>query len=148
MSEESTTELLDILNKLKPSEMDQYIQQYGHTKMSTSIFSEYIAKSHLSIPTIVHNSKGLISKSYIYDILGGVKKNPSRDILLILCIATNMDRKATRRILEVYGQRDLYAKDTRDIIIATYINNKNFDLDLINDELYHYNLPTLHPCTA
>lgn len=148
MSEESTTELLNILNKLDQTELDQYIQQYGHTETNVFIFSEYIAKHHLSVATIVRNSKGLISKSYIYDILSGTKKNPSRDILLILCIAANMDRKSTRRILEVYGQRDLYAKDTRDIIIATYINNKNFNLDLINEELYRHNLPTLHSCTA
>ena len=71
------------------------------------------------------------------------KTNPSRDVLLILCIAAKMDRKSTRRMLEVYGHRDLYVKDTRDIIIATYINNKNFDIDAINEELYRYGLATL-----
>ncbi len=144
MKERPTTELLNILNQLEPSEMDAYIKEYGTDNMNTTIFSEYIAEHKLSVSTIVHNCKGLISKSYIYDILSGIKKNPSRDILLILCIAANMNRKSTRRILEVYGHRDLYAKDTRDIIIATYINNKNFDLDQINDELYRYNLPTLN----
>lgn len=150
MHEKPTTELLDILNKLNPSQVDRYIEQYGHTETNTAIFSEYIADHKISASTIIHNSKGLISKSYIYDILNGNKKNPSRDILLVLCIAAHMDRKFTRRILETYGHRDLYAKDTRDIIIATYINNKKYDLDAINDELYHYKLPTLptHPCTA
>lgn len=143
MQEKPTTELLNVLNKLDPSQLDHYIEQYGHTERNTSIFSEYIAQHKISVSDIVRNSEGLISKSYIYDILNGTKKNPSRDILLILCIASNMDRKYTRRILETYGQRDLYAKDTRDIIIATYINTKNFNLDAINDELYHYKLPTL-----
>lgn len=46
MSEESTTELLNILNKLDQTELDQYIQQYGHTEMNVFIFSEYIAKHH------------------------------------------------------------------------------------------------------
>ena len=51
-----------------------------------------------------------------------------------------MDRKMTRRVLEVYGHRDLYAKDTRDIIIATYINNQEFDLNEINDKFSEYGL--------
>ena len=49
-----------------------------------------------------------------------------------------MDRKMTRRVLEVYGHGDLYAKDTRDIIIATYINNQEFDLNEINDKFSEY----------
>ena len=88
--------------------------------------------------------RGLISKSYVYDILGGVKTNPSRDIVLILCIAAGMDRKLVRRVLENYGHRDLYVKDTRDIIIATYINNQIYDLDRINDDLFRYELATLN----
>lgn len=50
----------------------------------------------------------------------------------------------TRRVLETYHHRDLYAKDTRDIIIATYINNKDYVLDSINDELARYQLPLLN----
>ena len=83
-------------------------------------------------------SRGLISKSYVYDILGGVKTNPSRDIVLILCIAAGMDRKLVRRVLENYGHRDLYVKDTRDI------NNQIYDLDRLNDELFRYGLATLN----
>ena len=73
----------------------------------------------------------------------GTKRNPSRDVVLLLCIAVHADRKQTRRLLEKYGHRDLYAKDTRDIIIATYINNKEYDIDRINDELFQYHLSPL-----
>ena len=142
--EKPTTELLDVLNKLKPSEMDEFIQNYGKKAGNGAIFSEYIAGHNIEVSEIVKRSKGMVSKSYIYDILGGVKKNPSRDILLILCIASRMDRKYVRRVLENYGQRDLYVKDTRDIIIATYINNQIYDLDQLNDELFRYGLPTLN----
>ena len=105
--EKPTTELLDVLNKLKPSEMDEFIQNYGKKAGNGAIFSEYIAGHNIEVSEIVKRSKGMVSKSYIYDILGGVKKNPSRDILLILCIASRMDRKYVRRVLENYGQRDL-----------------------------------------
>lgn len=143
MQEKSTTELLDILNQMDKSQMDSYISQYGSTKPNTSIFSEYMADHGISTASVVKICEGHISKSYIYDILNGVKTQPSRDIALILCIATKMSRKMVRRVLETYNHRDLYAKDTRDIIIATHINNKEFDIDVINDALFQYQLPLL-----
>ncbi|MGN0154900.1 MAG: hypothetical protein ACI4A3_10625 [Lachnospiraceae bacterium] len=143
MKEKPTTELLNILNQMDKTQMDSYISQYGSTQMNTNIFSEYIAENNITAASIVQNCMGLISKSYIYDILGGIKTQPSRDIILILCIAAKMNRKTVRRVLETYHHRDLYAKDTRDIIIATYINNKDYDLNKINDALYQYKLPLL-----
>lgn len=145
MKEKPTTELLHILQKLDKQDMDQYIQHYGSTGQNLSIFSEYIAQHDITVSSIVKNCNGLISRSYVYDILNGTKKNPSRDILLILCLASKMDIKSTRRILENYHHRELYAKDTRDIIIATYINLEDFDISHINDELHRYDLPLL--CT-
>ncbi|MGN0390221.1 MAG: hypothetical protein ACI4L2_05345, partial [Wujia sp.] len=64
MTEKPTTELLHILNELKPEEMDDYIQKYGKDRMNTSVFSEYIAEHNLSVSAIVQNCNGLISKSY------------------------------------------------------------------------------------
>lgn len=144
MKEKPTTELLHILNQTPRDHMEEYISQYGSTQMNTSIFSEYMADHNISAAAIVRHCSGLISKSYVYELLSGTKLHPSRDIILILCIAAQMDRKMTRRVLETYHHRDLYAKDTRDIIIATYINTKTFDLNLINDELDKYQLPLLN----
>ena len=144
MKNEATTDLLNILNHIDKDQMDAYIKEHGTTEPNTNIFSEYIAAQNITTASIVKNCTGFISKSYIYDILSGNKTAPSRDIILILCIASHMDRKMTRRVLETYHHRDLYAKDTRDIIIATYINNKVFSLDSINDELAKYELPLLN----
>lgn len=142
--EKPTTELLNILNHTGTDEMDNFIENYGKTDMNHAIFSEHMAQQNMTASAIAKGCRGLISKSYVYDILGGVKTNPSRDIVLILCIAAGMDRKLVRRVLENYGHRDLYVKDTRDIIIATYINNQIYDLDRLNDELFRYGLATLN----
>lgn len=112
-------------------------------RFSRSSIPEYIAEHSIAIADVVHRCRGILSKSYVYDILNGTKRNPSRDVVLLLCIAVHADRKQTRRLLEKYGHRDLYAKDTRDIIIATYINNKEYDIDRINDELFQYHLSPL-----
>lgn len=140
MKEESTTGLLNILNSITPKDLDGYIEK--HAKIAgKSIFSDYIAENDIIPADIVKNCSGFVSKSYVYDIINGKKEHPSRDVILMLCISAHMNRKMTRRVLEVYGHRDLYAKDTRDIIIATYINNQEFDLNKINDKFAEYELP-------
>ncbi len=144
MSEESTTHLNNILNsEINKTNLDKFIKQYQKPLPNRNIFSEYISTHPITSADIVKNSKNLISKSYIHDIIGGKKDHPSRDITLILCIASHMNRKETRRTLENYGHRDLYSKDVRDIIIATYINNKEYDLTAINEELNAYDLQIL-----
>lgn len=145
MQEESTTSLLNILNQTSTDDMKNYIEQHGSTEPNTAIFSEYIAKQNgtMNAAQIIRNCAGHISRSYANEVLNGTKTNASRDVVLMLCIGAHMDRKMTRRILANYGHRDLYPKDTRDIIIATYINNKEFDILRINDELNQYQLPIL-----
>lgn len=144
MKEESTTNLLNILEHVDTANMDQYIKQHGKAAGNSLFFFDYLTQNDISSAQIATNLQGYLSKSYVYDIINGNKINPSRDVVLLMCIASEMERKLTRRALENYGHRDLYPKDTRDIIIATYINNKNYNIADINMELDHYQLPLLH----
>lgn len=148
MKNESTTELLKILKNTTPDKMTEFIDTHSLPLPNKNIFSEYISKHDISASEIYHNCQGLISKSYVYDILSGKKEHPSRDVLLILCIAAHMDRKMTRRVLENYQHRDLYAKDTKDIIIATHINNKEYNINIINEELNKYNITILEATSS
>lgn len=143
-----TTSLLNRLDNhsITKENLEEYINDTKDAYPNTHIFSDYIADTtnNMTAAKIIHNCAGFISRSYAYDILNGsTNKHPGRDILLILCISAHMERKMIRRVLETYDHRELYLKDPRDLIIATYINNKNFDLSAINDELYKYNLPLL-----
>ena len=144
MQEERTTDLDHILSNMKPSNLDDYIDAYGHTHNNLNRFAEYLMEHNIPNAVIVRRCEGILSKSYIYDLINAKKQNPSRDVVLILCISMEMDRKMTRRMLENYGHRDLYPKDTRDIILATCINNRIYDLDTINAELDRYHVPLLN----
>ena len=112
MKEQPTTELLDILNNIDKKDMSAYIKEFAATASAAAPFPEYIAEHGIVIADVVHRCRGILSKSYVYDILNGTKRNPSRDVVLLLCIAVHADRKQTRRLLEKYGHRDLYAEDT------------------------------------
>lgn len=144
MTEKETTDLLNIFENISVENMDTFIRENGKEMRGANIFLEYMLKNKVTPAMIVNHCKGHISKSYIHDLLNGKKCNPSRDIVLILCLAANMNKKEVRRVLENYNHRDLYIKDKRDIIIATYINNEIFDIDKINDELEAYSLALLN----
>lgn len=144
----STTNLLHIFedHQISPDNLEQYVKDNRDNYPNLQIFSEYIANNTEGITAakIIQNCSGYISRSYAYDILSGnTSKHPNRDIILILCISAHMDRRMTRRTLEAFNHRELYLKDPRDLIIATYINNQIYDLSAINNELYNYELPLL-----
>lgn len=144
----STTNLLNILeqNQITSDNLSDYITEAKSAYPNRNIFSDYIAQNSESITTaqIIRNCSGYISRSYAYDILNGTtSKNPSRDIVLVLCLSAHMDRRMIRRTLEAFQHRELYLKDPRDLIIATYVNNQNYNIEAINSELYEYQLPLL-----
>ena len=141
MNEKSTTDLLNIFDDISPADIDSFINENSNILPNKNIFFEYMSSNNISAASVVNACNGYISKSYVYDILSGNKTNPSRDIVLVLCIALHMNKKMTRRLLENYNHRDLYLKDPRDIIIATYINTEIYNIDEINDELSKYSLP-------
>ena len=86
MKEQPTTELLDILNNIDKKDMSAYIKEFAATASAAAPFPEYIAEHGIAIADVVNRCRGILSKSYVYDILNGTKRNPSRDVVLLLCI--------------------------------------------------------------
>ena len=89
MKEQPTTELLDILNNIDKTDMSAYIKEFAATASAAAPFPEYIAEHGIAIADVVNRCRGILSKSYVYDILNGTKRNPSRDVVLLLCIAVH-----------------------------------------------------------
>lgn len=144
----STTNFLHIFEEeqISPEHLGQYVKASRDSYPNLQIFSEYIAnnKDGITAAKIIQNCSGYISRSYAYEIISGnTAKHPNRDVILILCISCHMNRRMTRRTLEAFQHRELYLKDPRDLIIATFINNQIYDLSAINNELYNYELPLL-----
>lgn len=144
MQEKPTTQLLDIFEKTSMENLGNYLMNYGRPSAPREVFNNYLAQNpHITQADIVRRCQGFVSRSYIYDLMSGKKTAPSRDIVLMLCLAAHMDRKMTRRMLEIFCHRDLYLKDSRDIVIAMCINQKIFDIHRVNDKLSEHGLPLL-----
>ena len=84
-----------------------------------------------------------ISKNYIYNILNGERKNPSRDKIMALCVGIGAGFSRTNRALELAKCAPLYPKDERDVRIAVAINKGQTDVTQLNLQLEEYGLPPL-----
>jgi hypothetical protein len=86
-------------------------------------------------------AKSCIEKHYAYQIFNGAKI-PSRDKMIMLCIAFGLDFERTSELFKVTGYPPLYARDLRDNIIIYCLENK---LGVIKANLYlsEKNLPIL-----
>ncbi len=61
---------------------------------------------------VVARSK--VNRNYVYNITGGVKRNPGRDKIIALCIGACMNYEETNKALEIGGYCRLNPKDERD----------------------------------
>lgn len=143
MQDESTSNLRNILNQTSLNELDHYLEQHANIPSAYDLFNLHMKTYPISIGQIVKNCEGYISRSYVYDILNGQKTSPSRDIVIMICLAANMNLKQVRRLLETYHHRELYPKDDRDAVIAACFNSKQYNICKVNMLLSSYNLPLL-----
>lgn len=143
MDNPSTTNLLNTMLNTDADQINDYVNTIDNNRRPCDVFQDYFARTKLTPAVAVHSLKGLMSKSYIYGIFSGDKTNPSRDSLILLCLSLNMNYKETRQVLESYKIAPLYPKDTRDAIIGICINNKIYNVSMINEKLYDANVEIL-----
>ncbi|MDO4198446.1 MAG: hypothetical protein Q4D13_05610 [Erysipelotrichaceae bacterium] len=127
-----TSELEEILlNKTNK----EYIEEIN--KLNEISFSDYY-KNEINSNGISQNEifyKCGISDSYGYKILSGEKHTSNKDLIIMLCVAGNLDLEKTQRCLKLYGMSPLYIKIKREALIMKCINNHNYNLYYINQLL-------------
>lgn len=141
--EESTTDLRTILNSTSLSGVNTYLEEHAHIPTAYAIFNQHIKTYPTSVSAIAKNCGGYIARSYVYDVINDVKKHPSRDIVIMICLAAHMSLKQVRQLLEVYNYRELYPKDDRDVILAACFNSREYNITTVNQLLYAKKLPLL-----
>lgn len=118
MNEEKSTEyLLDSL-KRKRDYKDFVTENYA--ALENANLSRYLCDllSEKSLQRSEISVRSGYSKSYIYEIFDGKKKNPSRDTMLIIAFAMELDFEETQDMLKHCGIAQLYVRNKRDNIIA------------------------------
>lgn len=128
MTEEQIETYLDRQQKREITYFYQYLHQIADAKK-------------IPMSQVVARSK--VNKNYVYNITGGVKRNPGRDKIIALCIGACMNYEETNKALEIGGYCRLNPKDERDVRIAVAINTRQYDVVKLNDRLVKNHLQPL-----
>lgn len=77
-----------------------------------------------------------LSKSYVYDVMSG-KRIPSRDTVIKIALALELNLNETQRALKLAKKNELYSQEQRDAILMACVNRRFTILDA-NEELLRY----------
>lgn len=140
MIKKSTEELMNDL--LKANNIGDYLKensQYMVSEELSTYLNNIMAKKGLVKADVIKKTE--FSEVMGYQILSGTRQ-PSRDFLICVCTAMNMDLEETQTILKIAGFAALYPKTKRDSIIIRGIS-ENKTVAGINEELYNCEEKTL-----
>ena len=100
---------------------------------------EVMAEKDLTAAQI---AKSTGTGDYLYKLLNGKKKNPSRDVLIRLAFGMNMNAEEISNMMRITQFHELDSRNKRDAAILFCIN-KSYDLQRTNEMLYELQLQTL-----
>lgn len=126
----NSTDVEDYLKKNKKHLLTQCLSEYLNMLLS---------EKELSRADVVRNS--LLDRVYVYQIFSG-KKTPSRDKLIALAFGLCLSDGETQKLLKLSGNRELYARDERDVLILFALQRKKTIFE-VNELLFSHNFTTL-----
>lgn len=132
----TTDELLKILRSTRSiSELNEYTETLAEQK-GFSCFSEYLCthlqKNNILESDLIHASQ--IQRNYAYQILNGTK-NPGRDKVLALCLASHMTYEEMQRALCLADLGKLYPRRKKDSVIIFALEHQ-LSVQQTNELLY------------
>ena len=138
MQKKSTNELNDLLENMKPDQLDSYLKENSKYMADDKKAFYYYMKDVLDEKNIklkdVYSFAG-VTESYGSKIVTMEKHTKDRDLIIRFCLAGHFNWDETNRALKLYGLSELYAKNPRDACLIVAINNRVFDLYEIDEML-------------
>ena len=123
--EKSTSDLLSVL-KSKKNYSEFFQDEIGELifKNLDEYLGVLLKEKNLKKSEVIEKSN--LDKNYAYQLFNGIKKNPSRDKILMLAFGMKLTLDETRKLLKIAGLSDLYVRIPRDsVIIFCLQNGKN-----------------------
>ena len=146
MQEKATDELNDMLDNIKPNQLDDYFKVNEEYMLNEKKAFYYYMKDVLDEKRIklkdVYSLAG-VTESYGSKILTMRKHTKDRNLIIRFCIAGHFDWDETNRALKLYGFNELYSKDPRDAVLIVAINNRVYNLYDIDEMLQKHGLERL-----
>ena len=146
MQKKPTDELNELLENMKPDQLDAYFKDNEKYMADEKKAFYYYMKDVLDEKNIklkdVYSFAG-VTESYGSKIVTMEKHTKDRDLIIRFCVAGHFNWDETNRALKLYGLAELYAKDPRDACIIVAINNRIFNLYDIDEMLMQRGLEKL-----
>ena len=140
MSDKTTSDLRQEL--MEDNSIDTYLQGNAALFVNqdvVALLTELYEQKHLTKAALARQAG--MSEVYLHQVFA-VRRNPSRDRLLCLCIGLEATVEETQQLLRQAGYAQLYPRVRRDAIILHAIAH-GIALPLVNDKLYEENEKTL-----
>lgn len=141
MKTKSTDELLDTLKKA--DSIDTYLTADSRNFIDRSVsalLTTILEKKELVKSDVIHKTE--MSEVMGYQIFSGVRK-PSRDSLISICIAMQLELEEAQELLKHAGFALLYPRNIRDSILIHGICKKQ-TVPQINEVLFDHGEKTLN----
>lgn len=129
MSRKTTKELIELMKSSK--DYEEYLRANGenisntsepHTALNTLISEIGLKKSEVI-------ARSGIEEHYAYQIFSGIK-TPSRDKMIMLCIAIGLSPDEAIDLMKITGYAPLYAKNARDNAVIYALTKKMTVIEL------------------
>lgn len=141
MTAKTTAELMNEL--MKANNIGDYLKENSRCMVSGELpayLSNILEKKGLVKSSVIKKTE--LSEITGYQIFSGVR-NPSRESLICICRAMELDVDETQYLLRIGGFAELYPKNRRDAIIINGIST-NLPVAKINESLYDNGENTLN----
>ena len=146
MQSKPTNELNDLLENMKPHQLETYFKDNEKYLADEKKAFYYYMKDVLDEKNIklkdVYSFAG-VTESYGGKILTMEKHTKDRDLIIRLCLAGHFNWDETNRALKLYGMNELYAKDPRDAVLIVALNNRVYRMYEIDALLTEHGLKKL-----
>ncbi|MCR4610545.1 MAG: hypothetical protein K5644_01470 [Lachnospiraceae bacterium] len=147
MRDRATDELNELLDNVKPKDIDKYLEENREymaddKKAFYYYYKDVIDKKNIKLKD-VYSFAGM-SESMGGKIVRMEGHTSNRDVIIKLCIAGHFSLIETNRALKLYGMNELYSKNSRDACIIVAINNRIYDFDKIDKMLEEEQLKELY----
>lgn len=134
-NQESTGNLMAVLNQTKASDFKSYEQKY--LKNAKPYFPAYIdellEQKNLKRQDVLLRAD--LPQKYGYKLLSGETHTTDRNKILRICFSMEMTLPETQRALKLYGMNELYPKVKRDALLILAIGEKMYEPEQVNDWL-------------
>lgn len=142
--EKPTAELMEALRGADPAGVKLFVEE--HFTQGQPDFVSYmdalLAQKRMKRQEVLLRAN--LPQKYGYKLLSGESHTTDRDKILRICFAMELSLKQTQRALKLYGMSELYPKNKRDVALIVALGRRQYDIDLVSEELEAQGLAPLY----